>query len=259
MGHYGGGFLATKPLQPKPKSSVHPHRESDATPNREAPGPGDSHTASRDALLGGAERQGEEGGPWRPSMFPRGSGPAPRAGSLRPDVLAEAARRARLEEPTVLDAEPGAFLFGAYKNIFVGVWESQATMNAVERMVKATNTMSELHPTGRSTIHIVVHGAALPTAEVRGHFVSTLKSHADQIACVAVVVGGTGFWTSALRSFVTGLRWLSPRSFDFRLCGSTYEVSRWLPNEHNKRTGIDIDPKRLVQVLDDWASLHRRR
>lgn len=159
----------------------------------------------------------------------------------------------------MLDSEPGAFLFGAYKNIFVGVWESQATMEAVERMVKATNTMSELHPTGRSTIHIVAHGAALPTAEVRAHFASTLKAHADQIACVAVVIGGTGFWTSALRSFVTGLRWLAPRSFDFRLCGTTYELSRWLPNEHNKRTGIDIDPKRLVQVLDDWSSARRMR
>jgi hypothetical protein len=194
----------------------------------------------------------------RPSMFPRTSAPAPRTGPARPDVLADAARRARLEAPTVLDSEPGAFLFGAWKNVFVGVWESQATIPAVDRMVKATDTLSELYPTGRSTIHIVAHGAALPTADVRTYFANTLKKNADNLACVAVVIGGTGFWTSALRSFVTGLRWIAPRSFDFRLCGSTLEVARWLPTEHNKRTGIDVESRRLVQVLDGFADSRRR-
>jgi hypothetical protein len=192
-------------------------------------------------------------------MFPpRGSAPAPRAVPARPDVLAEAARRARLDEPTVLDSEPGAFLFGGWKNLFIGVWESQATLSAVERMVKASESVRERHATGHSTIHIVAQGAALPTAEVRAHLVRALNDRAEQIACVSVVVGGTGFWTSALRSFVTGLRWLAPRSFDFRLSGSVQEVARWLPVEHNKRTGIDIDSKRLIQVLDDWSGPRRR-
>jgi hypothetical protein len=218
-------------------------------------------------MLGREGEAGHESGPprdaglanWRASMFPpRASAPAPRAGPARPEVLADAARRARLEEPTVLDSDPGAFLFGAWRNVFVGIWESQATIPAVDRMVKATDTLSELYPTGRSTIHIVAPGAALPTADVRAYFVNTLKKNADNLACVAVVVGGTGFWTSALRSFVTGLRWLAPRSFDFRMCGSIFEVARWLPAEHNKRTGIEIDSRRLTQVLEDWAEARRR-
>ena len=170
----------------------------------------------------------------------------------RADALSELLRR-RPDEPIVLDSEPGAFIFGAWKNVFVGVWESQATTPAVDRMVRATAVLNEIYPAGRSTIHYVSHGANLPTAEVRGHFVDALNNNAENLACVAVVVVGTGFWTSALRSFVTGLRWLAPRSFDFRMNGSSEEVAKWLPDVHAKRTGVELDRRRLVQVIDGWA------
>jgi hypothetical protein len=178
--------------------------------------------------------------------------------SQRPQGGGDIARRLRQAEPVVLETEPGAFLFGAWRNIFVGVWESQATIPAVERMVRATNALSDFTPTGRSTIHIVSNGAALPTADVRAHFVDALKKNAGQLACVAVVVGGTGFWTSALRSFVTGLRWLAPRSFDFRMSSTIEDVAQWLPAEHGKRTGVEIDPRRLVQVIEGWAAPRRK-
>jgi hypothetical protein len=211
-----------------------------------------SQAAPRDS---GAPRDGEVRR--RTSMLPPRS--APRETEGRAEVATEAARRLRFDEPVVLDSEPGAFMFGSWRNVFIGIWESQATMAAVDRMVKATDAMSELHPTGRSTIHIVVHGAGLPSAEVRTHFVDVLKKNADQIACVAVVVGGTGFWTSALRSFVTGLRWLAPRTFHFRMFTTIEELSRWLPDEHNKRTGIEVDPRQLVKVVDAWVAPRRRR
>ena len=132
-------------------------------------------------------------------------------------------------------------------------------MPAVDRMVRATTSMNGQHPTGRSTIHLVADGAALPTAEVRAHLVSAMKKNADVLACVAVVVGGTGFWTSALRSFVTGLRWLAPRSFDFRMCSSNEEVAKWLPDVHARRTGIELDARRLVKVLDGFTPGAGRR
>jgi hypothetical protein len=197
--------------------------------------------------------------PRRTSIPPPRSATVPRNLSGRPEGGPDFARRLRSDEPIVLDSEPGAFIFGSWKNVFIGIWESQATMPAVDRMVRATESMNELHPTGRSTIHIVVHGAGLPSADVRAHFVDVLKKNADQIACVAVVVGGTGFWTSALRSFVTGLRWLAPRTFHFRMFTTIEELARWLPDEHNKRTGIEIDPKQLVKVVDAWAAPRRRR
>jgi hypothetical protein len=80
-----------------------------------------------------------------------------------------------------------------------------------------------------------------------------MKQNAEQVACIAVVAGGTGFWASAFRSFVTGLRWLAPRSFEIRLHGTIEEVARWLPAEHLKLTGVKLDPMRLQRLLAEWT------
>jgi hypothetical protein len=195
-----------------------------------------------------------DGGPRRTSAPPtRVSAPPSQIPPLRVETLSDVARR-NLDQPIVLDSEPGAFIFGGWKNVFVGIWESQATKPAVDRMIRATTTLNDLHPMGRSTIHVVAHGAGLPTTEVRAHFVKALKMNADKLACVAVVVVGTGFWTSALRSFVTGLRWLAPRSFDFRMNSSIEDVAKWLPAEHARRTGVELDRRRLVHVIEGWAA-----
>jgi hypothetical protein len=98
----------------------------------------------------------------------------------------------------------------------------------------------------------------LPAPDVRAHFVDALKKNAENLACVAVVVAGTGFWTSALRSFVTGLRWLAPRSFEFRMDSTVEDVAKWLPAEHATRTGVELDRRRLVQVIEGWAAPRRR-
>jgi hypothetical protein len=211
--------------------------------------------------------------PQDPLRPPRSSAPAPRESkpvtrqSIAPPRDGVALRRTSVppgssppehDPPIVLDTEPGAFLFGSWKNVFVGVWESQATMPAVDRMLRATTILNDLCPMGRSTIHIVAHGASLPSPEVRTHFANALKKNAEKLACVAVIVVGTGFWTSALRSFVTGLRWLAPRSFDFRMNSTIEEVAKWLPAEHAKRTGVELDRRRLVQVIDGWAAPRKR-
>src|SRR5690349_405881 len=121
------------------------------------------------------------------------------------------------EEPFVHHAVPGAFLFGSWKNVVVAVWEAQATIAAVEHLAKVGEIVSRAHPEGRSNIHFIVTGAGLPEADVRAKFVELMKDKADELACVAVIYGGTGFWASAFRSFVTGLKWLAPKSFDFHL------------------------------------------
>jgi hypothetical protein len=153
----------------------------------------------------------------------------------------------------VLDAEPGHFLFGSWKNVFVAVWESQATMRAIDHLFIACHALGSGASQLRSEVHLIAEGARLPEPEVRDYYVELIKAREAQIACVAVVIGGTGFWASALRSFVTGLHWLSPRSFDFRLLGSVEQAADWLPAEHWKRTGVEVDPRRLQRVLQEWS------
>src|SRR5262245_53157518 len=113
----------------------------------------------------------------------------------------------------VLDSEPGAFVFGAWQNIRIAVWPQQATGLALERLDRITQQMLQAWPNGISTIHVTRSGPIggarmserLPTEEARAGFKGLIDRYA-QLACVAVLIEGSGFVASTLRSVITGIR-----------------------------------------------------
>ena len=90
----------------------------------------------------------------------------------------------------------------------------------------------------------------MPTPEARAGFVQMMEQHSKELACVGTVLLGSGFWVSALQSVITGMRMISPRSFDHRINNSFEAVVSWLPKEHRKRTGVSVDPRELHAALD---------
>ena len=159
-----------------------------------------------------------------------------------------------LSEITIHDTEPGSFYIASWRNVLMVRWESAADGSAVERLAKVSTALAAADPQSRrSNVHIITESGGLPTPTARAGFIALMKEHADRLACVAIVVGGTGFWASALRSALTGMRLLAPRSFNYRLHGSVDEVVKWLPAEHHTRTGEQLDSRRLGQVLALWA------
>jgi hypothetical protein len=159
-----------------------------------------------------------------------------------------------LSEITIHDTEPGCFYIASWKNVLMVRWESAADSSAVERLARVSTALAAADPVSRrSNVHIITESGGLPTPTARAGFIELMKEHADRLACVAIVVGGTGFWASALRSALTGMRLLAPRSFNYRLHGSVDEVVKWLPAQHHTRTGEELDSRRLGQVLALWA------
>jgi hypothetical protein len=149
----------------------------------------------------------------------------------------------------VFDSAPGSFVFAAWKNVLIAVWAGQIDGASVGRFTKAVDEMSARRPGLRSNVHVVMQGTALPTTEARAGLVGSMTRHSGELASVAVVFCGTGFWASALRAAVTGMRFLAPRSFDFQLFGAIDEVIQWLPPEHEKITGVYLDPAGLRSAL----------
>jgi hypothetical protein len=149
----------------------------------------------------------------------------------------------------LLDSEPKEFVFGSWNNVLIAVWKSQATAPRVERFKRAIELMNERTPGYRSNVHMIVEGAALPTAEARAVLVELMKRNREALACVVIVVDGRGFWSSALRSAMTGLRVLAPTSFDFHVAATVDNVVNWLPAVHEQRTGVKLDPAELGDVL----------
>ena len=151
-----------------------------------------------------------------------------------------------------VDTEPLVCAMGVRQNLTVIVWWTQATGAAVERVARLTHEVCAEHPR-MSNIHLIRDGALVPTPEARGGFVQMMKDHAEQLANVAVVVGGSGFWASMMRSAVTGMRFVSPRTFELRLHGSPQEIVSWLPQAHASRCGMQLSHASLAQTLDDAA------
>jgi hypothetical protein len=177
--------------------------------------------------------------------FPRAPRfPSQRANSMRPGGNIA-------EEPIVHPGTEKVF-FGSWKNVLVSVWQEQGTIVAIDRMLAAISAMPRISEK-RSDIYVITEGARLPEAGVRDHFIEVIQAHSNELACCAVVVEGSGFWASALRSFVTGLHWLAPRSFDFRLHGSIDEVIERLPPIHERLSGVHLDRNRFERVLREWT------
>lgn len=153
-----------------------------------------------------------------------------------------------------LDGEPGTCRIAALRNVMVVYWTSRATGAAAVHVAAATVHVLETYPAGLSAVHVIADKSGLPTPEGRAGLIQIMNEKAAQIASVAVVVGGTGFWASAMRSFITGMRFVSPRNFDLRLHGTVAEVMMWLPQQHARLTGVTLDERQLLRVLESVAS-----
>jgi hypothetical protein len=152
-------------------------------------------------------------------------------------------------EPSLLEREPGVVSLYAFDNITLIVWHAQPNERAVDRLHRVTERRRKQYPNGISTIHLVKVDISLPDQPTRDAFVRLMKSSNGALACVAVVVGGAGFWASTARSMITGMRVLARGQFDMRLHGEISEVVKWLPERHAARTGVHVDAVQLGRAL----------
>jgi hypothetical protein len=161
-------------------------------------------------------------------------------------------------ELKVLDHEPEKFVFTAWRNVSFFFWTASATPGAVVRLAQCTEPLYEEHPRGVSNVHVVESGVGLPSPEVRELLLGLMRRRADRRACLGVVPAGSGFWASTLRSFVTGMRLVSPRSFEIGVHASLAQVADWLPDVHYAKTGVQLDPRTLLDMLVRTETLSRQ-
>jgi hypothetical protein len=152
-------------------------------------------------------------------------------------------------ELSVLGVEPGAFTVYGWQNMTFVVWSGPATTASVAHLDRLTVQTRERYPQGSSAVHIVRGQTPLPSTEARQGLVRLTNEYGDWLAAVAVVIGGSGFWASTMRSVVTAMRMLGSREFEMRIHGSVDEVVEWLPVVHFKRSGVQVDGAELLAAL----------
>jgi hypothetical protein len=172
------------------------------------------------------------------------------SGSWSPKRAARSATRPTL---TTVYEERGSYRFAVWNEIMFVKWDQAAEVPAVAKLEKLTQEFRDRHPASRqSGVHLIADGVGLPTPEARTRLMALIKGGSAHFGAVAIVIAGTGFGASAVRSFLTGLRLVAPRSFDFRLHSRTYEVLKWFPSAHEQRTGQPIDVAQFGRALSEF-------
>lgn len=153
-------------------------------------------------------------------------------------------------ELVLVHDEPGQHAFYTWQNIMITCWSQRATGPAIEKVAHYRELMDREHPEGVSVIYLIADQAGLPTPEARTGVKELMARFSKKRACLAILIQGEGFWASAMRGVITGVRMLVPLNFPMQIFGRVNELAAWLPERHAHQTGVYVAPTELGVVLE---------
>ncbi|MET0285656.1 MAG: hypothetical protein ABW352_14350 [Polyangiales bacterium] len=153
----------------------------------------------------------------------------------------------------VLGEHPGAMRVGRFRNLIVVAWSGPTTGAAVRTLIDLMVPLHMGKSEVRSYVHMVPHAVALPDAEARAGLRYIMNRYEPFIACAGVLLEGSGFWVSAMRNVVIGLRLLTSTPFAYRIDTAVDDLLTWLPDEHYRRTGVRIAPNDVRTLLEQGS------
>ncbi|HET6338918.1 MAG TPA: hypothetical protein VFG30_37120 [Polyangiales bacterium] len=152
-------------------------------------------------------------------------------------------------ELVVMDSEPGAFWFGAWRNINLLVWLQGATLDAVSRLDRTNLERTQAHPEKLTTVHIVTAIAGPPDPDARDAFNTMHLQWGHTVGCAAVVIERSGFVGVAVRSVITGMVLLAPKHYRVKVFDSIEPAAPWLVEQHARSTSVQTTETELRSVL----------
>lgn len=159
------------------------------------------------------------------------------------------ALEAALARPVVAEVEPGHFCCSTWQNVSILIWADRATREALARIQRVTRRMIETYPGGHSNVAFVLDGVKPPTPEAREIFTRLYNERVSNLKCLAVVLEGSGFWASTLRSSITNMQLEARRATAIAQYTSIEEVAAWMASIHSERTGVAMTPLQLRVAL----------
>lgn len=148
-----------------------------------------------------------------------------------------------------LGGDPGVVSFYGYENITIFVWHAKPTLVAAQQLSVVSQRRRAAFAHGISVVHLVQVTFEMPDGPTRDEFVRLLRDGGGKLAVLCMIVGTSGFWASALRSLITGLRVLSRGTFDIGFHMDIAESVEYLHSRHLAKTGVTIDDEHFTGVL----------
>jgi len=152
-----------------------------------------------------------------------------------------------LERPIELVTQPGVCAYDGWMNVSIGVWVGQATLPAVRRVLRMSSEQAQRYPQGRSSVIFVLDQLQAPTPEAQEELKKFYGT--DGFAGFAIVVEGTGFWASGIRSMANNAQRTASSGVVQRVSTTIDEVVSWLPALHVARTGVTLPPDEFRRNL----------
>ena len=151
---------------------------------------------------------------------------------------------------TVVDQYGDEYVMHNFQNIDAIVWKRTPSAvgggrigDVIPRRLKQTSS------TRMSVIHMALAHARLPEPDACAAFVELGRRWRSTIGCVVVVSEHGGLLASAMRGLVTSLLVLTRQRFTARVAQHVGEAAAWLPEPHQRETGVAVDPAELYDVL----------
>lgn len=151
----------------------------------------------------------------------------------------------------LVSESPGVNRIWVWRNVVVIHWTGKGSAEDARKLGPLGQEIrARLRTQKLSYIHIVQNNLPMPDADTRDVLLQLSREHADETASVAVVIEGGGFWASAIRGFVTGIRVLAPREINIRMHAAIAELVPTFPEDHARLTNIELDPIELVRQVE---------
>jgi hypothetical protein len=156
-------------------------------------------------------------------------------------------RPSMFEKPAELVTAAGVCAYAGWLNVSIGVWVGAATLPAVRRVLRMSSEQAVRFPEGRSSVIFVLDQVQAPTPEAQEEMKKFYGR--DGFACFAIVLEGTGFWASGIRSMANNAQRTATAGLVQRVSTTIEEVVSWLPPQHLARTGTTLPPDEFRRQL----------
>jgi len=130
----------------------------------------------------------------------------------------------------------------------ISVWLGQADLAAAKANERAAQIMARRYRAGRSFVGFILDGLPGPTPEAMAVF-ARLMARSAELACMAYVLEGSGFWASGLRSMIGNAHRESGAAARLKVGTTIDEIAEWLSSEHEQRTGVALSTAELHEAL----------
>jgi hypothetical protein len=135
------------------------------------------------------------------------------------------------------------------RNMTFSAWNTAPTAEHVQAFIELAQRLSATYPQN-SNVTLVMRNAELPGADARALLEELTAQYARSIHSVALVIDGSGFWSSTIRSFLTGLHLLRGNGYRCKAFATPAEAIGWLLPPHNADTAVTLTERELKSACD---------